>query len=406
MVTGAAGACLAALLGAAASLDLGLSGELRRAGGGPPGASTRELVPYVVSPRIGLHLDLDPRLAIGLATDARLSLLAPSAGSLAVRDVARYHTASAFLSWRADERLSLTLGGSASGGTLQTSPLSQLTQSSAAPGSGAPPGQAPTPLDPSVGLRTASHAAAAGRASLSWRVGPTLTAAGSAGYALSEGRGDLGRIAFPRTENLVGESSLSWAPGALDTVGALATYSRTRFDPSASADLLGLSGRWEHLLQHDLRALASAGAVWSEERVAASARARSGLLPLLEAGVTKAAPAEGRGLGASLRLGYAPFVDVYAGGVRQRISGSATADWASTPRLRVSLAMAGATAVGRGQTGPGFGAMELALWSVRRELEVGIALRGGFQEGATGTTGRIWQWGLSLGTRWRTQGSL
>jgi len=396
---------LATALGATATLQAGLRAEVRDSGGGPSGARVVEAVPYEVAPAAGLQLEVDRRLTLGASFNPSIFLLAPPGGGRNVHSTAAYGTGALFAAWRADERLSLTLSGSASRGTLQISPLSQLSQSSAPSGGGTPPDQQPAPLDPAAGVRSARHGAASGRIAGEWRSTENLSVGGAAGYWWSGGLRDRDRLAFPAQQGASGEASARLSLTARDSLSFSGSYARTELEARGATAFLALLARSEHQFLPDVAGSLGVGLVATLEEAASATRAGSRVAPQAEVGMTKAASPQGRGLGATIVLGYAPYLDPYANRVRQRLSGRATAEWLAGPRLRISGALAGATAVTARELGPSVGAAELGVWTVRPDLELGLTARAGLQESGV-PAALTWQWGISIGIRWTARGSL
>lgn len=391
----------AAALAASGSLQLGLRSEVRGIEGGPPGGGARELVSFEIDPAIAAGLEPGQPLSLELAYLPRILFHGEPGGGFEARSVSAYHVGAASARWRPDDRFRLSLTGSASRGILETSPLAQL---SSAARLGQP---APAPPDPSAGVRTGRHQAASLRAALEWRATPTITVGGSGGYSSSGGANDAARQVFPRWEDLSADAHAAVAATAVDRIGAGGSFAQTHLAGVGSAEVLGLRYYWDRRLGPDTSGTLGAGltAILTGSTLATSIQGAGRLAPQVEAGIAQKAPADRPGLSAIGRVGYAPYVDPYVARVRQRLAARADVDWLAAERLRITAGLTGATVVGAGRLGPGTAAAELAIWSRRPMWEVGVALRGGYQEGDV-PGGTNWQWGVALVAGSAMRGSL
>jgi hypothetical protein len=390
---------LAAALGASETLALGLRVEARGITGRAAGSSLVEPVPWQVEPTLDLTGLLAPQLSYSVRLAPRLLLLSGPDGGRTPDSAAGFYAGSGSLAWRADDRTTLSVDGAGSRGTLAMSALTQLSASAAGPGGAPPPGG--TGLDPGAGLRTGEYASTALHAALEWRATQPLTLRGGLGWSTAGGLDEASRLLFPSTGILAAEGRAELALSRLDRLALQAGYVRTTLAVQGTAGIADALARWSRRLAPTTDAALAAGlAVTVEDQFApATGTTASRLTPRAEASITEQLPASGTGLGYGANLGYAPYVDRFAGVILQRLTAGANLEWQLDPGHRLTWAISGATAVSAGSARQGVAATELTGWYRQRALELGLSLGGGYQE-AQGTTSEVWQWSAAVITRW------
>ncbi len=405
MTTVAAAALLASALGATDAFHLALRSEVRGIGGGAPGVRLVEPAPFELDPGVAFDFASDD-VDLGLAYGPRFFLFAGPEGGYAVRSVGRYDAGTGSVTLHPDDRFRVVVAGSASRGTMELSPLAQLTTTApeALPGQPAP---APAPLEPAPGIRSGPHSSWSTRGTVDWKASSTLTFTGTGAYHQSGGVDEASRAIFPDVRGPSIAASMAARLDALDTLGLHAGLAQTRLASQATVTIVDLTSRWARQVAADTSAYVAAGvSVRGHDTTTPALPSPLGrVAPEGELGLSKAAPLDRPGLGASARLGLAPYLDPYAVRVRQRASAQLGLDWPVLQRLRITAALSGASVVGGGSVGPSAVAADVTAWSRYTDTEIGLAVRSGFQQGEA-QAGDTWQWGVSIEVRWRARGTL
>jgi hypothetical protein len=387
---------LAAALAATGSMELAVRSEVKGISGGPAGSPFSEPVPYEIDPSLSLAVEEAQRYGVRLGFSSRILFLAVPGTS-----AAHYGTGSAQATWRPDDRLRLDVTGVFARGVLVT-PTAQLRRR--APHGGAErrhPGHSGRGRRPQGSSRCATAAFTISRAL-------ELGAAGA--YAHAGGLTPVARTFFPEQEGEWVEAHLAAGASARDTLVFRTRFQRTVVFSFGTGDILDVGVRWDRKLAPDLTAYAGAGVASTvhsslEHDLAPEARPltpeRTALE--LEAGIGQRPPLDRPGMGGSLALAYAPYVDPYSVAVQRRATAMAELDWLASQTMRLTGRLAAASLLRDYLPRGGAAAAEVVVWLRRPEIEMGVGSRAGYSEvpGAA-----YWQWSFFFSGRQITKSAL